>query len=254
VLRRFERFAISHSDLVLTVCEDLAARARSYATATPVDVIGDVSLLSDEAVDGGVEDLRRDLPANGMLVMYVGNLEHYQGVDLLLEGIAALDAPAPFKVVAIGGSETDVGAYRQRAAALGIDELVKFIGPRPVDNLGAYLAQADVLVSPRSSGQNTPMKLYSYLASGKAVLATRIRSHTQVLTDNCALLVEPTGPALADGLQALLRSHALRERLGKAAHRLAATRHSVPQFRRALAAAYRRLEPTNCSNAGAQVP
>jgi glycosyltransferase involved in cell wall biosynthesis len=248
VLRRFERFAIARSDLVITVCEDLAARARSYATATPIDVIGDVSLLSDKAADGSVENLRRDLPANGMLVMYVGNLEHYQGVDLLLEGISTLDAPVPFKVVAIGGTDTDVAAYRQRAGALGIDGVVKFIGPRPVDDLGAYLAQADVLVSPRSSGQNTPMKLYSYLASGKAVLATRIRSHTQVLTDHCALLVEPTGSALADGLHALLRSHALRERLGNAARRLAATRYSVPQFRRALATAYRRLEPTGCPN------
>lgn len=241
VLRRFERFAIERSDLVLTVCEDLATRVRNYATETPVDVIEDVSLLGDRASNAKVEDLRRDLPNNGMLVMYVGNLERYQGVDLLLDGISALDTSRPLKVVAIGGCEADVAAYRQRAIALGIDSLVTFIGARPVDKLGAYLAQADVLVSPRCSGHNTPMKLYSYLASGKAVLATRIRSHTQVLTDDCALLVEPTGPALADGLDTLLRSPALRERLGKAARRLAATRYSVAQFRSAIASAYQRL-------------
>jgi glycosyltransferase involved in cell wall biosynthesis len=249
VLRRFERFAIERSDLVLTVCEDLANRVRSYATETPVDVIEDVSLLSDKSALTAVEDLRRDLPANGVLVMYVGNLEHYQGVDLLLDGIAALAAPQPFKVVAIGGTDTDVATYRQRAAALGIENLVTFIGARPVDKLGGYLAQADVLVSPRASGHNTPMKLYSYLASGKAVLATRIRSHTQVLTDDCALLVEPTGPALADGLDALLRSRALRERLGNAAGRLAETRYSVTQFRRAIASAYRRLPATPSAGA-----
>ena len=241
LLRRLERLAIARSDLVLAVCEDLAARARGYETTTPVDVVEDVSLLADGTASGDVEDLRLDLPEHGVLVMYVGNLEHYQGVDLLLDGIATLDTTTPLKVVAIGGTAADVAAYRQRAATLGIGATVTFVGARPLKELGAYLAQADVLVSPRSSGQNTPMKLYSYLAAGKAVLATRIRSHTQVLTDDCALLVEPTGPALADGLDALLRSPALRARLGRAAGRLAATRYSLTQFRKAVATAYRRL-------------
>ncbi len=92
-----------------------------------------------------------------------------------------------------------------------------------------------MLVSPRLSGHNTPMKLYSYLAAGKAVLATRIRSHTQVLTDDNALLVEPTAAALARGLDALLRSPALRERLGSrgtAPRRDALLRHPVPRIGR----------------------
>ena len=93
------------------------------------------------------------------------------------------------------------------------------------------------------------MKLYSYLAAGKAVLATRIRSHTQVLSDDCALLVEPTAPALASGLDALLRSPALREQLGLAARRLATTRYSVEQFRESVASAYRRLAIAPSGNA-----
>jgi glycosyltransferase involved in cell wall biosynthesis len=134
-----------------------------------------------------------------------------------------------------------VAAYRARADALGIGTVATFVGARPLEDLGAYLAQADVLVSPRCSGHNTPMKLYSYLAAGKAVLATRIRSHTQVLSDDCALLVEPTAAALAGGFDALLRSPALRARLGQAARHLAATRYSVAQFRKSVASAYRRL-------------
>jgi glycosyltransferase involved in cell wall biosynthesis len=240
-LRRLERLAIARSDLVLAVCEDLAARVRAYSTSTPVDVIEDVSLLGDADAGGAVEDLRRDLPANGALVMYVGNLEHYQGVDLLLDAVAALTVSTPLKVVAIGGNAAAVAAYRARAAALGIGATVTFLGARPLKDLGAFLRQADVLVSPRCSGHNTPMKLYSYLAAGKAVLATRIRSHTQVLTDDCALLVEPTAPALASGLEALLHSPALRERLGLAARRLATTRYSVEQFRESVASSYRRL-------------
>jgi len=233
---------------VLAVCEDLATRVRAYSTATPVDVVEDVSLLGDGTA-GPVEDLRADLPANGALVMYVGNLEHYQGVDLLLDAVAAVTVAAPLKVVAIGGNPVAVAAYRTRAAELGIGGTVTFVGARPLKDLGAYLMQADVLVSPRCSGHNTPMKLYSYLAAGKAVLATRIRSHTQVLTDDCALLVEPTAPALAKGLEVLLSSPAIREQLGQAARRLAATRYSVTQFRESVASAYRRLAVAPSGNA-----
>lgn len=240
MLRRVERFAIDRSDLVMAVCEDLAARARAYATDTPVDVVEDVSLLGDDQAGGEVESLRRELPDGALLALYVGNLEDYQGVDVMLEALATLPS-APVKFVAIGGNASSVAAYRARAAALGVGEAAVFLGPRPLRQLGAYLEQADILVSPRLKGHNTPMKLYSYLAAGKPVLATRIRSHTQVLSDDTALLVEPSAAALAAGLDALLRSPALREQLGLAARRLAASRYSLTQFRASVANAYQRL-------------
>ena len=240
VLRRFERLAIANSDLVLAVCDDLAARARGYATRTPIDVVEDVSLLDNDRPQGEVENLRRDLPSGAVLALYVGNLEHYQGVDLMLDAIAMLESP-PLKFVAVGGDADAAAAYRARVAALGLEAHVEFIGARPLSQLGALLAQADVLVSPRLKGQNTPMKLYSYLAAGKALLATRIRSHTQVLSDDNALLVEPTPAAVARGLDVLLHSPALREQLALSARRLATTRYSLTQFRASIANAYRRI-------------
>ena len=248
MLRWFERLAIARSDLVLAVCDDLATRARGYATRTPVDVVEDVSLLGDGRPHGEVENLRRDLPAGGALVLYVGNLEHYQGVDLMLDAIAMLESP-PLRFVAVGGDPDSTAAYRARVESLGLGSQVAFVGARPLSQLGALLEQADVLVSPRLKGHNTPMKLYSYLAAGKAVLATRIRSHTQVLSDDNALLVEPTPAALARGLDTLLRSPALRERLALSARRLAASRYSVTQFRASIASAYRRIAVAPSSSA-----
>jgi len=240
VLRRFERLAIARSDLVLAVCNDLATRARGYATHTPIDVVEDVSLLGNGGTKGETENLRRGLLYGELLVLYVGNLEHYQGVDLMLDAIAKLESP-PMKFVAVGGNHEAVVVYRRRVAELGLGGQVSFIGSRPLDQLGPLLEQADVLVSPRLQGHNTPMKLYSSLAAGKAVLATRIRSHTQVLSDEDALLVEPTPTAVARGLDSLLRSPLLRERLALSARRLATTRYSVTQFRASVASAYQRF-------------
>ena len=46
---------------------------------------------------------------------------------------------------------------------------------------GVSARRCDVLVSPRSRGTNTPLKIYQYLRSGKPIVATRLLTHTQVL-------------------------------------------------------------------------
>ena len=135
---------------------------------------------------------RGRLPAagSGPIAMYVGNLERYQGIDLLLEG---------FRHTAEGGArarswsssaagQPDIAALPPRGrSGWGSPQSVIFMGPRPLASLAGLLRQADVLVSPRLKGLNTPMKIYSYLDSGSAVLATRLRTHTQVLHDRARL-------------------------------------------------------------------
>jgi len=79
------------------------------------------------------------------------------------------------------------------------------------------LGEAEVLVSPRLKGLNTPMTIYSYLDSGTAVLATKLRTHTQVLDERTALLVDPEPVALGDGLATLLANPSLRRRLAREA-------------------------------------
>jgi glycosyltransferase involved in cell wall biosynthesis len=111
----------------------------------------------------------------------------------------------------------DIARYRRKTQQLGIVNRVHFLGPQPVTSLEGLFRRADVLVSPRLKGLNTPMKIYSYLDSGTAVLATRLRTHTQVLDDRIAYLVAPDPEALGDGLAKLLSDPVLRERLASQA-------------------------------------
>jgi glycosyltransferase involved in cell wall biosynthesis len=71
------------------------------------------------------------------------------------------------------------------------------------------------LVSSRVTGTNTPLKIYEQLASSIPLVATNVYSHTQVLNDNVAYLVEPTPDAMANGIKKALNS-------GKEGHRIAA--------------------------------
>ncbi|HWP35851.1 MAG TPA: glycosyltransferase family 4 protein, partial [Thermodesulfobacteriota bacterium] len=231
LLRAAERLAIRASLAVAPVCDALADRARRCAAARVV-VLPDVSLLAEDAAcsAAAVREARAEfgLPRSIRTVaLYVGNLARYQGVGLLLEGFAVARRAAPdLALVVIGGDAAQVRRYRERACRLGLSQAVRFLGPRPLGRLRAYLVAADVLVSPRLGGDNTPMKIYSYLHAGRAVLATAVPAHAQVLDPAVALLVEPRGEALAEGLLRLARDPALRERLGAAGRRRAETRHS----------------------------
>ncbi len=68
----------------------------------------------------------------------------------------------------------------------------------------ACLLAADVLVSPRERGRNTPLKIFSYLRSGRPIVATDIASHTQVLDEWSSVLVPPSAQGLALGIRSLL--------------------------------------------------
>lgn len=240
LLRRMEALAIRRSSGVLTVCAALQDVALSHDPEQLVGRVEDTTLLTGpgEAVGNGALS-----PGGGPVAMYVGNLEPYQGIDLLLEGFRHTLSRVPqASLVIVGGRDADIAHYRGRAQRLGIDRAVVFAGPRPIGMLPALLQQADVLVSPRLKGLNTPMKIYSYLDSGSAVLATRLRTHTQVLDDGMAYLVEPEPVALGRGLAELMADPALRARLASSAKAYVQREHTPEAARRKLEAFYSMME------------
>lgn len=233
----FEKAAVRNSCGVVAVCQALVDIAVGYAPDKRIVRLEDISLLEDSQETG--ESLRERYGIVGPIMLYVGNLEGYQGIDLLLDGFQlALEGGAEGNVVIIGGSPESISFYRDKARSLGIGERTFFCGPRPVDQLGAYLAQADILLSPRIQGNNTPMKLYSYLDAGKAVLATRLATHTQVLNDACSCLVEPNSESMGAGIVRLLADPGLCAGLGQMGRKIARENYSLAAFQRKLSGFY----------------
>ena len=240
-LRRMEAVAIRRSSGVLAVCAALEDVALAHAPGQLVGRVEDTTLLTGPKPAGG--NGRGLPPSDGPMAMYVGNLEPYQGIDLLLEGFRHTLSRVPqAKLVIVGGRDAEIAHYRDRAERLGIDGSVVFAGPQPIDMLPDLLRQADVLVSPRLKGLNTPMKIYSYLDSGSAVLATRLRTHTQVLDDGMAYLVEPEPHALGHGLAELMADPELRARLASTAKAYVQREHTPQAARRKLEAFYTTME------------
>ncbi|MGI9302372.1 MAG: glycosyltransferase family 4 protein [Gammaproteobacteria bacterium] len=245
VLRFMESLPMRYADAVVPVCDALAQEVHLYRTQNVV-VLKDVSLLNGSGNGGNEKQLRDELALRGKIAMYIGNLEAYQGIDLMLESFAAVrEVNQDVELIVVGGADADIEKYKELAVNLRIGNYVHFLGRRPVSELGSLTAQADVLLSPRVQGVNTPMKIYSYLHSGTAVLATDSPTHTQVMDDQIAMLARPDRLAFADAMVHLLDDDAKRTRLGVRARAYIEREHSYDTFRHKLHGLYSQLETSS---------
>ena len=240
MFRWFEGLAVRGAEVVVPVCPALAEIAQRYDPKQVV-LLPDISLLTTQFELSSASEELRGVPR--VRFMYVGNLERYQGIDLVLEAMSTGAGNGyRMSLAVIGGTDLLIDAYRKKCTELGIHDQVKFLGPKPVTTLGTWLEQADVLLSPRIKGVNTPMKIYSYLDSGKPVLATRLPTHTQVLTDEFACLADPDSGSWADAMIMLAQNKSERDRLGAAGKAYAQKHHSFEAFRTTLSTLYRELD------------
>ncbi len=232
-----EGTALRGATAAITVCTALSEGVRARAPRTPLFQIEDPPLVSAAQLPApaAARALRAGLglSAGAPVVLYTGNFERYQGVELLLEAAARLPEA---QFLFVGGEPEEIERLKVRAAAAGARAV--FAGKRPPEQLPELIGLSDVLVSPRTLGQNTPFKIYTYLASGRPLVATRIATHTQLLDDSLAFLVEPTAEALADGLRRVLREPAEAARRAAAGLALIEREYSPERYREKVAAAY----------------
>ncbi len=229
-----QQFMIRKADAIVAFYPDLAMSAQRKAPSTPVYTI------LPPAVDEGlppareedVEQLRHSLSLEGHpVLLYTGTLENYQGLDTLVRSVARVrDAFPNARYVIVGGKPEQVADLRVQAQQLGVLDMMRFVGQRPLEEMPTYMALADVLLSPRSKGTHTPLKLYTYLRSGKSILATEILSHTQILTPEIAMLVPSTEDGLVEGALELLRNPEQARMLGKRGQAHAEEHYSWPVF------------------------
>jgi len=236
--RRLEGHAFRHAVAAITVCRSLTDGVRAQAPDTPVFQVEDPPLVDPAAAPDapGVARLRETLGlGRGPVVLYSGNFEPYQGVDLLLEAAGRVKGA---QFVFMGGEWREIEAMRARSVWAGAAERCVFAGKRPPAELPAFLALADVVVSPRRQGENTPFKVYTYMASGKPLVATRILTHTQLLDDSLAFLVEPSPEGLARGIEEALAGGAAAARRAEKARALVEREYSPAHYHAKVRNAY----------------
>jgi glycosyltransferase involved in cell wall biosynthesis len=239
LLRRCERWLLERADLV--VCSSgLAMRVREIAPGAHVREWRFPSQPGGVSPDA-VRDLRRALriPDGARVALYSGTFEPYQGLAELVSALPTVVRRVPGAVlVLVGGNGATGAALSRQAATLGVGGSLRLVERQPRESVPGYLALADVLVSPRSYGENAPLKVFDYLAAGKPIVASNLACHSSVLGEDRAVLVPHTPDDLAHALTAVLEDPSLAARLGAGALRFAEEHLEPARFVRTLARSY----------------
>lgn len=230
LFKKLEDSCLHNAEAVITICPALAEYVDGLISDKDKhqlienSIFEPVKLAGQKKVSEKEESVLHDIElpdSDAPLIVYAGTLEHYQGIDIMLEGFAAAQKKNnKLQMIIAGGSVQQVEQYRAMAKNLGIENACKLIGRVPQQQAKWLMDKATVLASPRTEGDNTPLKVYELLASGKPMFATNIYSHTQVLTDDVAFLVDPTAEGMAKGMLESTRNDDEVERRVKNAQKL----------------------------------
>jgi glycosyltransferase involved in cell wall biosynthesis len=240
-----ERLVIRRSKVVIVICPQLEETVRGIDGDVPTVLIENAPGSGDTPREGSGAQVRSalGLAPDAPVVLYTGTFEAYQGLDLLFAAARVVAAARrDVRFVLAGGRPEQINRARDAARAQGVGDHVVFAGQRPAEEIPAFLDAADILVSPRSHGTNTPLKIYQYLRSGRPIVATRLLTHTQVLDDGVAFLTAATAEGFAEGILAALGDPVKARDVGAQAKRLAETKYSYEAYLNRTRQACRYLE------------
>lgn len=213
VARWAERFVWRSADRVLAVTGVL--KAMIAAEGVPPQRI--------EVVPNGIDPIQfaglpvRPEAPEPVVLGFVGFVREWHGLDAVIAAMAA-DATTRLKLVVVGDGPA-VPALRAQAIELGVADRVEFTGLAAHDAIPSLVAGFDIALQPRVVAYASPLKLFEYMAAGKAIVAPDQPNIREVLTDGeTALLFDPIAPdAMWRTIVRLAGGAGLRARLGAAA-------------------------------------
>jgi rhamnosyl/mannosyltransferase len=230
--RPFLQFAFSRASRIVVASPTLAASApplrewRSKCVVIPFGVRAR-SIPPGDAIARRAAAIRKE--HNRPLVLFVGRLVAYKGVDVLLEALRNVSAVA--LLVGEGPLRTSL---QQKAEALGIGNRVAFLGEVEDDELAALYQACDVFVLPSVTRQEAfGVVQVEAMTNGKPVISTDLGTGVAWVNQHGAtgLVVPPSDPlALRDALNRLLADPTTRDVMGAAGARRAKSVFSVDRM------------------------
>ena len=246
IFEMLERMVIKSSNAVINVGADLNEYVASVDPEIERITIENVALhaYQTSVQPEAVQELAEKLNLHGRIpIVYTGTYERYQGLDMVLDCAGKVVKQVPNAIFIFVGAKTyQAQEWTEKAAAKNLSGHTLFLDVVPPEDSMVFLAYASILISPRLHGTTIPLKIYSYLHSGKPIVATNINAHTQVLTPDTAMLVAPNKDAFAEGILEVLADPQLAECLGRNAHRLAQENFNYQNYMMKVNQIYNTLE------------
>jgi glycosyltransferase involved in cell wall biosynthesis len=222
-----ERWIWRSADVVLPVTAVLAAEIAKAGVAS------DRLVVTSNAIDPSKFDpalnsaaAREELGlANKIVLGFTGFVRDWHGLDQAIDVLARPDLPANTHLMIVGEGPA-LPDLKAKAKRLGVEDRVIFTGLIDRSKIARAVSAFDIALLPRCVEYCSPLKLFEYMAAGKAILAPDQENIREILTSGTSgLLFQPNSPgAMADGIAQLVRDAALREKLGREAQALISRR------------------------------
>jgi glycosyltransferase involved in cell wall biosynthesis len=233
--KSLEALIFSHTDHAVAVSEPLARYVRDQAPRARVSVVPNgVNLERFASVPTNISDTA--CSTSGEIVIgFVGTVRPWHGVDLLVKAFAQVVRQQPqVKLRIIGDHTSRENELAELCARVDVKDAVEFTGAVDADVVPTMLSELDVVVAPYPDLKHfyfSPLKIFEYMAAGKAIVASSIGQIDDVLEhERTALLVSPGDVAgLTGALLRMVQDHNLRQRLSAEARVEAVKRHGWPQ-------------------------
>ena len=215
-IARRERFVYRHAAGLFTLTQALADDIRTrYAAQMPFRVVPDGVDLRQ------AEPLCPSLTNSRPMLLYLGSLHPWKGVEVLIEAMRRVEH-AELRIV--GGSEQRRRELTALSRSRGVSDRVVLNGPVAPAQRFAVIAGADICLLPLTrtsiaSRYTSPLKLFEYMAAGKAIVTSDLPSVREVIEPGVhALTAQPEDPeSFAQAIHTLLMDAELCARLGAAA-------------------------------------
>jgi len=233
LLRRVEILNLRLCDLVVTISDPCKQQILSLAPTAAGKILVnpnavDPDKFSDSA-NGRDVRARLGIGDDVKVFGFSGTFMVYHGVPVLAQAIAELKAQGEcgaihFLLIGKGGEKDEIEAFLTEK---GASDVATFAGMVPFDEIQNYLAACDVLVAPHNPPPSdteffgSPIKIFEYMAMGRAIIASRVGQVAGILTDGEDALLTPPGDvaALRKAIIRLRDDEGLRAVLGRNARR-----------------------------------
>ncbi|MGD2158172.1 MAG: glycosyltransferase family 4 protein [Anaerolineales bacterium] len=170
------------------------------------------------------------------VVAFVGGFQKWHGLDVLVESFSQIISEIPEAILLLVGDGPARSDVEKKVAELGLKNKVRITGFVPQADVPKFLSLTDVAVIPYPQFPEelwfSPLKLYEYMAAGKAIVASRSGQIAEVIrSGHNGILVNPGDVSgFSQAIVHLLRDPAERQRLGKNTRRQVVEQHSWTQY------------------------
>lgn len=175
----------------------------------------DEGLLDPSAYDPQAKERLQLSPY--LVLGFTGFVREWNGLEAVLEQLTRPEGRTWFLMIVGDGPARE--ALEQRARELGVAERLRFTGLLQRSDISAHVSAFDIALQPAANPYASPLKLFEYLALGRAIVAPDQPNIREVLQheENAILFAPGDASSLAAAIARLASSGSLRLRIGAAA-------------------------------------